>query len=196
MPDGTNRIGRQFTQGLFFCNKPVREEWGFMALLSIHGDNPLIDGRQSEKAMLIRRGLQVLFSNMRHSILPELVLSSGRRADLTCLTEKGEIWIVEIKSSIEDFRVDKKWPDYWNYCDRLFFATHPDVPAEIFPAECGLVVSDGYGAHVIRESPEHKLPPATRKAMTLNFARAAANRLLVAELAADRTGLSLRMPEG
>ncbi len=152
-----------------------------MTILSLHGSNPLIDGRQSEKAMLVRRGMQVLLANMRHVALPEMALSSGRRADLITLSDKGEIWIIEIKSSIEDFRVDRKWPEYRAHCDRLFFATHPQVPLEIFPEDAGLFLSDGYGAHMVREAPEHKLPPAARKAVTLGFARLAAARLGHAE---------------
>lgn len=134
--------------------------------------------------MLVRRGVQVLLHDMRLAVLPELALANGRRADLVGLSEKGEIWIIEIKSSIEDFRVDRKWPDYRAYCDRLFFATHPDVPLDIFPEDCGLLLSDGYGAHLLREAPEHKLPPATRKAVTLDFSRSAAQRLMMAEWAA------------
>ncbi len=134
--------------------------------------------------MLVRRGVQILLHEMRLAVLPELALANGRRADLVGLSEKGEIWIVEIKSSIEDFRVDRKWPDYRAYCDRLFFATHPDVPLDIFPEDCGLLLSDGYGAHLLREAPEHKLPPATRKAVTLDFSRSAAQRLMMAEWAA------------
>ncbi|MBC7152492.1 MAG: MmcB family DNA repair protein [Rhizobium sp.] len=155
-----------------------------MTILSIAVNNPLIDGRQSERAMLVRRGVQVLLHDMRLAVLPELALANGRRADLVGLSEKGEIWIIEIKSSIEDFRVDRKWPDYRAYCDRLFFATHPDVPLDIFPEDCGLLLSDGYGAHLLREAPEHKLPPATRKAVTLDFSRSAAQRLMMAEWAA------------
>ncbi|MBV2187419.1 MAG: MmcB family DNA repair protein [Rhizobium sp.] len=155
-----------------------------MTILSIAVNNPLIDGRQSERAMLVRRGVQVLLNEMRLAVLPELALANGRRADLVGLSEKGEIWIIEIKSSIEDFRVDRKWPDYRAYCDRLFFATHPDVPLDIFPEDCGLLLSDGYGAHLLREAPEHKLPPATRKAVTLDFSRIAAQRLMLAEWAA------------
>lgn len=155
-----------------------------MTILSIAVNNPLIDGRQSERAMLVRRGVQVLLHEMRLAVLPELALANGRRADLVGLSEKGEIWIIEIKSSIEDFRVDRKWPDYRAYCDRLFFATHPDVPLDIFPEDCGLLLSDGYGAHLLREAPEHKLPPATRKAVTLDFSRSAAQRLMMAEWAA------------
>jgi hypothetical protein len=136
--------------------------------------------------MLIRKGSQLLLHDMRHAVLPELTLASGRRADLISLSEKGEIWIIEIKSSIEDFRVDRKWPDYRQHCDRLFFATHKGVPLDIFPEDCGLILSDGYGAHMVREAPEHRLPPPARRAVTLNFSRIAAQRLLMAEWATGR----------
>lgn len=152
-----------------------------MTILSIANNNPLIDGRQSEKAMLVRRGVQILLNDMRHSMVPELPLSSGRRADLISISAKGEIWIVEIKSSIEDFKVDRKWPDYRMHCDRLFFATHAGVPLDIFPDDCGLFLSDGHGAHLVREAPEHRLPPSTRKSVMLDFSRTAARRLMMAE---------------
>jgi hypothetical protein len=155
-----------------------------MTLLSVSTNNPLIDGRQSDRAMMVRRGVQVLLADLRFAVLPELTLSNGRRADLIALSEKGEIWIVEIKSSIEDFRVDRKWPDYRRYCDRLFFATHPGVPLDIFPEDCGLLLSDGYAGHMHREAPEHRLAPATRKSVTLEFSRTAAQRLMLAEWAA------------
>ncbi|SCB61416.1 hypothetical protein GA0061105_1185 [Rhizobium aethiopicum] len=154
-----------------------------MTILSVYNNNPLIDGRQSDRAMMVRRGTQILLHEMRHAVLPELPLASGRRADLITLSEKGEVWIIEIKTSIEDFRVDRKWPEYRLHCDRLFFATHQDVPLDIFPEECGLFLSDGYGAHMIREAPEHRMAPATRKSVTLSFSRAAAQRLMMAEWA-------------
>lgn len=157
-----------------------------MTIVSVIDNSPLIDGRQSERAMMVRRGVQILLHEMRHAIFPELPLASGRRADLITMSEKGEIWIVEIKTSIEDFRVDRKWPEYRAHCDRLFFATHSAVPLDIFPEDCGLFLSDGYGAHLLRDAPEHRLPPATRKAVTLSFARTAAQRLMMAEWAAQR----------
>lgn len=152
-----------------------------MPIVSPHPEPTLVDGRQSERALLVRRGVQRLFTELRHAMLPELGLASGRRADLIALSDKGEIWIVEIKSSIEDLRADSKWPDYRQHCDRLFFATHPGVPLDIFPEDCGMILSDGYAAEIVREAPHHKLAPATRKALTLRFARASADRLLVAE---------------
>lgn len=157
-----------------------------VTIVSVYNNNPLIDGRQSDRAMMVRRGVQILMREMRLSVLPELSLASGRRADLIAISEKGEIWIVEIKTSIEDFRVDRKWPEYRLHCDRLFFATHKEVPLDIFPQDCGLFLSDGYGAHLLREAPEHRLPPATRKSVTLSFARAAADRLMLAEWATGK----------
>lgn len=145
--------------------------------------NPLADGRQSERALVIRRGVQRLLLDMGAAVLPELPLATGRRADLVALTARGDIWIIEIKSSVEDFRVDRKWPDYRLHSDRFFFASHPEVPAEIFPEECGFILSDGYGAEILREAPEHRLAPATRRALMLRFARTGAARLTAAELA-------------
>lgn len=154
-----------------------------MPIISPVSDNPLADGRQSDRALVIRRGVQRLLMEMGAAVLPELPLATGRRADLVALTGKGDIWIIEIKSSVEDFRVDRKWPDYRLHSDRLFFASHPDVPSEIFPEECGFILSDGYGAEILREAPEHRLAAATRKALLLRFARAGAARLTAAELA-------------
>ena len=148
-----------------------------------------IDGRQSERALAIARGTARLLHAHGFCVVSELSLASGRRADLAALDAKGEIWIVEIKSSIEDFRVDRKWPEYRAWCDRLFFATLPDVPREIFPEDCGLFLADAYGAELIRAAPEHRLAPPQRKAMMLNFSRNAAYRLMQAEWAAERLGI-------
>ena len=164
-----------------------------MPLVSpIKTPNPLIDGRQSERAMLVRRGCQRLFLEMGATLLPELGLVTGRRAHLVALMRNGDVWIIEVKSSIEDFRVDRKWPEYRLFCDRFFFATHPEVPAEIFPGDCGFILSDGYGAEILREAPEHRLPAPTRKALTLRMARAGAARLMAAEMA----GIEIMPVEG
>jgi hypothetical protein len=136
-----------------------------------------VDGRQSETALAVARGTQRLLVSLGHACVCELPLASGRRADLVALGDDGEIWIIEIKSSIEDFRVDVKWPDYRLHCDRLFFATAAHVPQEIFPLDAGLILADAYGAELMREAPEHRLHAATRKSMMLSFARAAARRL-------------------
>jgi hypothetical protein len=138
---------------------------------------PPRDGRQSETALMIQRGVGRLLRATGMVMVTELPLASGRRADIVAVDGAGEIWIVEVKSSIDDFRADLKWPDYRLHCDRLFFATHAGVPPEIFPEDSGLILADAYGADVARHAPEHRLPGATRKAMLVRFARAAAGRL-------------------
>jgi hypothetical protein len=138
---------------------------------------PPIDRRQSEHAAAIQRGVGRLLRAEGFAMVTELPLATGRRADVVGLGPDGEIWIVEIKSSIEDFRVDQKWPEYRLSCDRLFFATHAAVPLEIFPGEAGLILADSYGAEMIRHAPEHRLAGARRKAMMIRFAQAAAHRL-------------------
>lgn len=135
------------------------------------------DLRQSPTALAVARGTQRLLGSLGFNCIPELALPSGRRADLVAIGGDGEIWIIEIKSSIADFRADQKWQDYRLHCDRMFFATTLDVPAEIFPVDAGLIVADAFGAQIVLEAPEHRLHAATRKNMLMNFARTAARRL-------------------
>jgi hypothetical protein len=135
------------------------------------------DGRQSPTARKIARGTNRLLHSFGFSVVSELPLASGRRADLVALGADGEIWIVEIKSSVADMRADSKWIDYRLHCDRLFFAAPLEVPCEIFPRDVGLIRADAYGASIVCEAPEHRLHAATRRSMVLAFARAAALRL-------------------
>lgn len=143
-------------------------------------ENPLsnseFDGRQSDKAMQIRRGILKGLEESNLAFLPELTLSNNRRADLIALNRKGEIIIIEIKSSIADFQSDTKWHEYKAFCDLYYFATHPDVPMDIFPEDEGFIFADEHGCEIIREAQTCKLSPATRKALTLRFARVAAFR--------------------
>ena len=135
------------------------------------------DGRQSPAARDIARGAGRCLLAHGFARLPEYTLPNGRRADLIALARDGAIWIIEIKSSIEDFRVDQKWPDYRAYCDQLYFAVAPEFPVEILPADTGLVVADRFTGEIVRAAPEHKLSASRRKALTLGIARAANFRM-------------------
>ncbi len=135
------------------------------------------DRRQSHTALRIARGTARLLRSLGFACVSELSLPSGRRADLVALNERGEIWIVEIKSSLEDLRADQKWHEYRAHCDRLFFAFTADLPCAIFPPDTGLIVADGYGAHLHCEAPEHRLAAPTRRLMLLRFALTSAHRL-------------------
>jgi hypothetical protein len=157
-----------------------------MSTSSLAASLPM-DGRQSPIALAVARGTSRLLHSLGLSVVSELPLPSGRRADLVALGSEGDLWIVEIKSSMADFRADQKWIDYRLHCDRLFFATTLDLPRDIFPADTGLIVADAFGAAILCEAPEHRLRAATRRSMTLAFARAAALRL---SALADPEGLN------
>lgn len=137
----------------------------------------LADGRQSEAAAAIARGTVRLLARHGFACLAELPLPNFRRADLVALSQKGEIWIVEVKSSLEDFRTDQKWHEYRDFCDRLLFAVKPDFPTAVLPEDTGLILADRFSGDIVRDAPEHRLSAARRKAMTLRCARASALRL-------------------
>lgn len=109
--------------------------------------------------------------------LVEYVPARGLRVDVMALGPKGEVWIIECKSSRADFLSDQKWQGYLPWCDQFFWAVAPDFPTEILPADTGLFFADGFGAEMIRPAPQDALPPARRKALTRDFARQAAYRL-------------------
>ena len=137
----------------------------------------LVDGRQSETALMIARGVRRMLRARGYSSVTELPLLDGRRADVVALHSDGALLIVEIKSSIADFRADRKWRDYCAHCDEFFFAIGADIPAAIMPEDAGLIVADPYGAEIVRAAPRQRLAPATRRAVLLRFAQAAADRL-------------------
>jgi hypothetical protein len=147
--------------------------------MSVEPDDGLIihDGRLSQAAAEIQRGCARLFKSLGHASVTELPLSNARRADMVVLGGKGAIWIVEIKSSIQDFKSDNKWPNYADYCDRLYFAVNQEFPTQLVPETCGLILADRYGAEIMRDPHEHILSGARRKAMLIRFARASALRL-------------------
>lgn len=130
-----------------------------------------------EDAPAIRRGTLRLLHALGFAAVAELPLGSGRRADLVAVGTGAEVWIVEIKSSLADFRADRKWQEYRLHCDRLLFAVAPQFPAAILPQDAGLVIADAHGGALVREAPLHAISAARRKAMLVRFGRAAAARL-------------------
>lgn len=132
---------------------------------------------QSDAATRITRGVRRMLANHGIRGLVEFPLSNGRRADLLALADDGEVTIIEVKSSVADFRTDQKWPEYLDYCDRFFFAVDGDFPQDLIPAECGLIIADAFGAEILRPAPVAKLAAARRKALVLRVAQIAMMRL-------------------
>jgi hypothetical protein len=140
----------------------------------------LSDGRQSPGAMEIARGVGRCLANHGFSAVSEVTLANTRRADIMAVSEAGEIWIVEIKSSVEDFRADQKWPEYRDFSDRFFFAVQTSFPRDLIPDGVGLILADRFGGEVVRSAPSHKLVASRRKAVLIRFARTAGMRLQTA----------------
>ncbi len=125
----------------------------------------------------ITRGVCRLLGSMGYCVLREFRLTSGRRVDVAGLNRSGKFIVAEVKSSLEDFRSDGKWPDYLDFCDAFYFAVNPDFPKDILPAEHGLIISDAYSAIIHKEGLALSMNGQRRRAQTLRFARTAADRL-------------------
>ncbi|MEM0988656.1 MAG: MmcB family DNA repair protein [Pseudomonadota bacterium] len=127
--------------------------------------------------VMLARGVCRLMGELGFATLTEFPVRTGRRMDVCALGPRGEIWCVEVKSSRADFQADAKWPEYLDWCDRLFFAVPDSFPEDILPWDHGLIRADGWGGAILREAPEEGLAAARRKAILLRFARLAAERL-------------------
>lgn len=126
---------------------------------------------------LLARGVCRCLMDHGFACLPEVVPRPGLRVDVMALGRKGEIWVVECKSSRADFTSDRKWQGYLDYADRFFWAVDTDFPAEILPEGTGLILADRFGAEILRMAPETKLAAPRRKLVLQGFARTAALRL-------------------
>jgi hypothetical protein len=135
-----------------------------------------------EQTRGVTRGARILLRSLGHAVLSEFPLPNGRRADLLALGRDGSLRIVEVKSSLADFRADGKWRHYRPFCDRFYFAIPlalaPSAGSDgVFPLETGLIIADAYGAAVEREAPIHALAPAARRGLLVRFGSLAATRL-------------------
>ncbi|MDB5441759.1 MAG: hypothetical protein JWP73_135 [Phenylobacterium sp.] len=136
----------------------------------------LVSTTRPETTAAVTRGAARLLTALGYAPLAEVTLPNGRRADLMALGPKGQLFIVEVKSGLEDFRTDQKWHEYQPYCDAFAFAVAPEFPREVLPDEPGLIVADGFGGAVLREASPVPLAGARRKMLTIAFGRLAALR--------------------
>lgn len=128
------------------------------------------------EAVDLARGVLRLLDTLGCAGLTEFSLANGRRADVIGLDERGQVSIVEIKSSWTDFITDSKWPEYREYCDAFYFAVAESFPRERLPEDVGLIVADRFDGAVLRPPPLHPMAPSRRRALTLRLARVAMGR--------------------
>lgn len=142
---------------------------------ALSDEPPPID--ETLSAALLARGVCRAFEQLGYASLLEFPLANGRRADIFALGRGGDLAIVEIKTSVADFRADRKWAKYRDFADRFYFAVPNTFPAALIPEDCGLIVADAFAASLIRVGRANIVAPARRRAVTLRFALAAASRL-------------------
>ena len=162
-----------------FCNRPMA------GLAFVHGlvislamesvaptqETSLLPGQ------VLARGVCRHLASHGFAVIEEFVPDRGLRVDVMALGPKGELWVVECKSSRADFLCDAKWQGYLPWCDRYFWAVDEAFPTDLLPEGSGLMIADGYDAEILRMAPEVRLAPARRKAMIQKFATHAARRL-------------------
>jgi hypothetical protein len=134
----------------------------------------------------VARGVSRVLIQEGFSPILEFTLANGRRLDVAALGPDGTVMGVEIKVAAADLKGDTKWPDYLDFCELFYFAIPPDFPDELVPPGTGLIVADRYGGAIVRPSPVAQIHASRRKAVTLRFAKVAADRLATAlEFAGD-----------
>ena len=138
-----------------------------------------------ETAAQVARGVSRLLMQEGYSPILEFTLANGRRLDVAALGPDGTMLGVEIKVAVQDLKCDQKWPEYLEFCELFYFAIPPDFPDEHVPKETGLIVADRYGGAIVKPSPLTALHASRRKAVTLSFAKVAAERLAMVLEAAD-----------
>ncbi|MEM1363508.1 MAG: MmcB family DNA repair protein [Pseudomonadota bacterium] len=134
------------------------------------------DPPQLSPGRLLARGVSRCLRELDFACAEEFIPASGFRVDVAALGKKGEVWIVECKSSRADFSSDSKWEGYLPFCDRFFWAVGAEFPTEILPKGTGLIIADPYGAEILTMPEEQRLSGARRSALTRRLARHAAFR--------------------
>ena len=125
----------------------------------------------------LARGVCRLLLEYDFVSVEEFTPERGKRVDVISVGPKGEIWVIECKSSRADFTSDGKWQGYLEWCDRYFWAVDENFPTDLLPEGTGLIIADAYSAEIIRMGPETKLAGARRGVLTRKIARHAARRL-------------------
>ena len=138
---------------------------------------PLPESLPPMPGQRLARGVARALRQFDFVSVEEFVPAPGLRVDLLALGPKGEVWVIECKSGRADFRADRKWQGYLDWCDRFFWAVDGDFPTALLPEGTGLILADAYDAEILRMGPETPLPGARRKVMVQKFARHAASRL-------------------
>ena len=120
-----------------------------------------------------------MFIERGDACLREFTLRSGQRVDLIAIGSGGEITIVEVKSSRQDFISDRKWQGYSEWADRFYFAVAEGFPRDLLPGpdESGIIITDGFDCLEVQPAPLAKLAGQRRNHLTRRLAHVAMRRI-------------------
>ncbi|MBV9811181.1 MAG: MmcB family DNA repair protein [Acetobacteraceae bacterium] len=134
-----------------------------------------------ERSAEVRRCTARLCLLLGWAPVHEVALPNGRRADILALAPNGDIACIEVKSGPRDFLTDGKWPEYREFCDRLFFAVDAEFPQTLIPDDVGLIVACPPQADLLRDAPVCRLAAPRRRLILNRIAWLAASRLATAQ---------------
>ncbi len=109
----------------------------------------------------IKNAIVTYFGRKLYAVAAEIGCDAwGKmRADVMAINTRGEVIIVEVKSSYADFRSDKKWWNYADYSNKLYFAVSAELHAKIhdlIPTGIGIFIVDEAGHARVVQSAKRK----------------------------------------
>lgn len=121
---------------------------------------------RTEIANNIKKTVAKRFKKKMRAVFFEMGVNKGGklRADVLALAMNGHIVIVEVKSSVSDFRTDKKMSGYLPYCQQFYLAVTAKVYAKIKDEiidGAGVMILSADGTHVnkVTRAKNRKLDP-------------------------------------
>ena len=135
----------------------------------------------------LTRGVCRLFENLGFATLKEFKLPNRRRVDVIAMNPNGNFSIIEVKSSVGDYKTDNKWLEYLPYCQRFYFAVPYNFPTKIIPRECGIIVADAFEATIRKESFHSKINSTRHRHQLIRLGYVAGSRINQNDLASIKS---------
>lgn len=131
----------------------------------------------------IRQVVSAFYTKKRWAVHFEVGLCKGGRlrADVLAMAMNGYMVVVEVKSSVADFRSDKKMDQYTKYCNQSYVACSAEVYAKIkdkvLPS-FGVIVVDGNRCYVAKKALKRNVHHKTKLNLITRMAYRSADATL------------------
>lgn len=131
----------------------------------------------------IRQVVSAFYTKKRWAVHFEVGLCKGGRlrADILAMAMNGYMVVVEVKSSVADFRTDKKMEQYTRYCNQAYVACSAEVYAKIKDKvlpNFGIIVVDGVRCYVAKKAQKRNVHHKTKLNLITRMAYRSADATL------------------